>query len=121
MAGAILSEAALSFLGLGVQPPTPSWGTMINGGRAHLLDAPHLTIFPGVFLAIVVLGFNFVGDGLRDAIDPKIAPVRPQRHRDTEKTNSSAALNISGLPRHSCPFGEGNRSARKTSAFSRSI
>ena len=47
MAGAILSEAALSFLGLGVQPPTPSWGTMINGGRAHLLDAPHLTIFPG--------------------------------------------------------------------------
>lgn len=71
MAGAILSEAALSFLGLGVQPPTPSWGTMINGGRAHLLDAPHLTIFPGVFLAIVVLGFNFVGDGLRDAIDPK--------------------------------------------------
>jgi peptide/nickel transport system permease protein len=71
MAGAMLSEAALSFLGLGVQPPTPSWGTMINGGRAHLLDAPHLTIFPGVFLAIVVLGFNFLGDGLRDAIDPR--------------------------------------------------
>ena len=67
MAGAILSEAALSFLGLGVQPPTPSWGTMINGGRVHLLDAPHLTIFPGLFLAIVVLGFNFLGDGLRDA------------------------------------------------------
>jgi peptide/nickel transport system permease protein len=74
MAGAILSEAALSFLGLGVQPPAPSWGTMINGGRAHLLDAPHLTIFPGVFLAIVVLGFNFLGDGLRDAIDPRRAP-----------------------------------------------
>jgi len=71
MAGAILSEAALSFLGLGVQPPTPSWGTMINGGRVHLLDAPHLTIFPGLFLAIVVLGFNVLGDGLRDAIDPK--------------------------------------------------
>jgi peptide/nickel transport system permease protein len=71
MAGAILSEAALSFLGLGVQPPTPSWGTMINGGRTHLLDAPHLTIFPGIFLAIVVLGFNFLGDGLRDAIDPR--------------------------------------------------
>ena len=70
MAGAILSEAALSFLGLGVQPPTPSWGTMINGGRVHLLDAPHLTIFPGLFLAIVVLGFNFLGDGLRDALDP---------------------------------------------------
>ncbi len=74
MAGAMLAEAALSFLGLGVQPPTPSWGTMINGGRAHLLDAPHLTIFPGVFLAIVVLGFNFLGDGLRDAIDPRRAP-----------------------------------------------
>jgi peptide/nickel transport system permease protein len=71
MAGAILSEAALSFLGLGVQPPTPSWGTMINGGRVHLLDAPHLTIFPGILLAVVVLGFNFLGDGLRDAIDPR--------------------------------------------------
>ena len=71
MAGAMLAEAALSFLGLGVQPPTPSWGTMINGGRVHLLDAPHLTIFPGLFLAIVVLGFNFLGDGLRDAIDPR--------------------------------------------------
>lgn len=72
MAGAILSEAALSFLGLGVQPPTPSWGSMINGGRAHLLDAPHLTVVPGVFLALVVLGFNFVGDGLRDRLDPKM-------------------------------------------------
>jgi ABC-type dipeptide/oligopeptide/nickel transport system permease subunit len=71
MAGAMLSEAALSFLGLGVQPPTPSWGTMINGGRAHLLDAPHLTVFPGICLALVVLGFNFLGDGLRDALDPK--------------------------------------------------
>jgi peptide/nickel transport system permease protein len=71
MAGAILSEAALSFLGLGVQPPTPSWGTMINGGRVHLLDAPHLTVFPGLFLALVVLGFNFVGDGLRDRLDPR--------------------------------------------------
>ncbi|MFP5380114.1 MAG: ABC transporter permease, partial [Vicinamibacteria bacterium] len=72
MAGAILSEAALSFLGLGVQPPTPSWGTMINGGRGHLLDAAHLTVFPGLALAIVVLGFNFLGDGLRDAFDPKL-------------------------------------------------
>jgi peptide/nickel transport system permease protein len=72
MAAAILSEAALSFLGLGVQPPTPSWGTMINGGRAHLLDAPHLTIFPGLFLALLVLGFNFVGDGLRDRLDPRL-------------------------------------------------
>jgi peptide/nickel transport system permease protein len=73
MAGAILSEAALSFLGLGVQPPTPSWGTMINAGRSHLIDAPHLTVFPGLFLGVVVLGFNFLGDGLRDRLDPKVS------------------------------------------------
>jgi peptide/nickel transport system permease protein len=72
MAGAIIGEAALSFLGLGVQPPTPSWGTMLNGGRAHLLDAPHLTVFPGIAIALLVLGFNFLGDGLRDYADPKL-------------------------------------------------
>jgi peptide/nickel transport system permease protein len=71
MAAAIIAEASLSFLGLGVQPPTPSWGTMINGGRAHLLDAPHLTVFPGLAIALLVLGFNFLGDGLRDATDPR--------------------------------------------------
>lgn len=70
MGGAILAEAALSFLGLGVQPPTPSWGTMLSYGRTHLFDAPHLTIFPGLALAMLVLGFNFLGDGLRDALDP---------------------------------------------------
>jgi len=74
MGGAILAEASLSFLGLGVQPPTPSWGTMLNYGRIHLLDAPHLTIFPGLAIAVLVLGFNFLGDGLRDALDPKAAP-----------------------------------------------
>lgn len=71
MAGAIIGEASLSFLGLGVQPPTPSWGTMLSGGRAHILDAPHLTIFPGVAIAGLVLGFNFLGDGLRDRLDPR--------------------------------------------------
>jgi len=71
MAAAILAEASLSFLGLGVQPPTPSWGTMLNGGRLHLLDAPHLTIFPGSAIAALVLGFNFLGDGLQDLIDPR--------------------------------------------------
>jgi peptide/nickel transport system permease protein len=71
MAGAIIAEAALSFLGLGVQPPTPSWGTMLDAGRAHLFDAPHLTIFPGLAIATLVLGFNFLGDGLRDHVDPK--------------------------------------------------
>jgi peptide/nickel transport system permease protein len=70
MGAAILNEASLSFLGLGVQPPTPSWGTMLNYGRGHLLDAPHLTIFPGVAIAVLVLGFNFLGDGLRDVLDP---------------------------------------------------
>jgi len=70
MGGVILAEASLSFLGLGVQPPTPSWGTMLNDGRGHLLDAPHLTIFPGVAIAVLVLGFNFLGDGLRDVLDP---------------------------------------------------
>jgi peptide/nickel transport system permease protein len=71
MAGATIGEASLSFLGLGVQPPTPSWGTMLNGGRAHILDAPHLTIFPGLAIVLLVLGFNFLGDGLRDRLDPR--------------------------------------------------
>lgn len=71
MGGAILAEAALSFLGLGVQPPTPSWGTMLSYGRAHMFEAPHLTIFPGLAIAVLVLGFNFLGDGLRDALDPQ--------------------------------------------------
>lgn len=70
MAGAIVAEASLSFLGLGVQPPTPSWGAMLDAGRSHLLDAPHLTIFPGLAIAFLVLGFNFLGDGLRDRVDP---------------------------------------------------
>jgi len=73
MAGTIIAEAALSFLGLGVQPPTPSWGTMLDAGRSHLFDAPHLTIFPGLAIALLVLGLNFVGDGLRDRVDPKLA------------------------------------------------
>jgi peptide/nickel transport system permease protein len=76
MAGAVLGEASLSFLGLGVQPPTPSWGTMLSAGRAHLLDAPHLTLFPGMAIALLVLGFNFLGDGLRDITDPKRRSAR---------------------------------------------
>ena len=71
MAAAIIAEASLSFLGLGVQPPTPSWGTMLDAGRSHLIDAPHLTIFPGVAIALLVLGLNFVGDALRDRLDPR--------------------------------------------------
>jgi peptide/nickel transport system permease protein len=71
MASAIIAEASLSFLGLGVQPPTPSWGSMLDAGRLHLLDAPHLTLFPGLAIAFVVVGFNLLGDGLRDYISPK--------------------------------------------------
>jgi peptide/nickel transport system permease protein len=77
MGGAVLAEAALSFLGLGVQPPTPSWGTMLSYGRGHLLDAPHLTVFPGLAIALLVLGFNFLGDGLRDRLDPATQGTRP--------------------------------------------
>src|SRR6516164_6550584 len=66
MAVAILSEASLSFLGLGITPPTPSWGSMLNEGRNHLFDAPHLVVFPSVALVLTVLFFNFLGDALRD-------------------------------------------------------
>ena len=71
MAGAITAEAGLSFLGLGTQPPTPSWGSMLNEGRNYLLVAPHLTIFPGIAIMIVVIAFNFLGDSLRDLWDVK--------------------------------------------------
>ena len=71
MAGAILSEASLSFLGLGIAPPTPSWGAMLNDGRGHLFDAPHMVVFPSVALVLTVLSFNFLGDALRDWLDPK--------------------------------------------------
>ncbi|MDH5406774.1 MAG: ABC transporter permease [Candidatus Aminicenantes bacterium] len=72
IAGVIIAEASLSFLGLGVQPPTPSWGNMLSDGILHMMDAPHLTIFPGLAIMVVVLGFNFLGDGLRDALDPRM-------------------------------------------------
>ncbi len=71
MAGAILAEATMSFLGLGVPPPTASWGTMLNDGRAHLFDAPHLVLFPAAAVMLAVLSFNFIGDGLRDYLDPR--------------------------------------------------
>src|SRR6202451_979257 len=70
-AGAILAEATMSFLGLGVPPPTASWGAMLNDGRAHLFDAPHLVIFPALAVMLAVLSFNFIGDALRDFLDPR--------------------------------------------------
>ena len=71
MAGAILAEATMSFLGLGVPPPTASWGTMLNDARSHLFDAPHTVIFPALAVMFAVLAFNFIGDALRDYLDPR--------------------------------------------------
>jgi len=71
MAAAVLAEATMSFLGLGVPPPTASWGTMLNDGRSHLFDAPHLVLFPALAVMLAVLSFNFIGDALRDYLDPR--------------------------------------------------
>jgi peptide/nickel transport system permease protein len=72
LSSAILSEAALSFLGLGTQPPEPSWGGMLNLARTYMEISPWMAIFPGLAIMIVVLGFNFLGDGLRDILDPRL-------------------------------------------------
>ena len=71
MAAAVLAEATLSFLGLGVQAPTPTWGAMLNDARSHLFESPYLVFFPAAAVALCVLSFNFVGDGLRDYLDPR--------------------------------------------------
>jgi len=69
---AILFAAGLGFLGVGIQPPTPEWGTMLGSGRSYLFAAPHVATFPGIAIFLVVLGFNLLGDGLRDALDPRM-------------------------------------------------
>jgi peptide/nickel transport system permease protein len=71
MAGAVLAEATMSFLGLGVPPPTASWGSMLNDARLHLFDAPHMVFFPAAAVTLAVLSFNFIGDALRDYMDPR--------------------------------------------------
>jgi len=71
MAGAVLAEATLSFLGLGVPPPAASWGSMLNDARSHLFDSPHLVFFPAIAVMLCVLSFNFIGDALRDYLDPR--------------------------------------------------
>jgi peptide/nickel transport system permease protein len=71
MAGAVLAEATMSFLGLGVPPPTASWGSMLNDSRSHLFDSPHLVLFPAAAVMLAVLSFNFIGDALRDYLDPR--------------------------------------------------
>ncbi|KAF0825120.1 nickel transporter permease [Cytobacillus firmus] len=72
LATSILSVAGLSFLGMGAQPPTPEWGAMLSDGRDFLFTAPHIALFPGIAIALIVLGFNLFGDGLRDALDPRM-------------------------------------------------
>ena len=72
VAQTILTAASLSYVGLGVQPPTPEWGAMLSAGRAYIRSYPHLIMFPGIFIMITVLGLNLFGDGLRDALDPKL-------------------------------------------------
>ncbi len=71
MGNAILFAAGLGFLGIGVQPPTPEWGAMLGSGRAYLFNAPHVATFPGIAIFLCVLSFNLLGDGLRDALDPR--------------------------------------------------
>lgn len=72
LATAILSAAGLSFLGLGAQPPSPEWGAMLSSGRDFIFSAPYMAIFPGLMISVLVLGFNLFGDGLRDALDPRM-------------------------------------------------
>jgi peptide/nickel transport system permease protein len=73
IAYAILTEAMLSFLGLGIEPPYPSWGSMLNEARLYIESDPLLAVIPGLFISITVLGFNILGDGLRDILDPRLA------------------------------------------------
>ncbi len=73
LGGDVLAIAGLSFLGLGAQPPVPEWGLMVSDGRNYLFDAPHIMVIPGVFLMTLVLALNLLGDGLRDALDPRLS------------------------------------------------
>ncbi len=76
MAYAVLLEAGLGFLGLGTQPPDPSWGSMLNASRAYLRQAPWYAVFPGIALSTLLLGLNFLSDALRDALDPRLTNLR---------------------------------------------
>jgi ABC-type dipeptide/oligopeptide/nickel transport system permease subunit len=75
LGAAILAEAGLSFLGVGIEPPTAAWGAMVNEGREYLLSDPILSFAPGVAIMLVVFAFNMIGDGLRDALDPRLRGV----------------------------------------------
>ena len=73
VAAAILAAAGLGFLGLGAPPDVPEWGTMLAKGRTYIFSAPHLTTYPGIAIVLVVMGFNLLGDALRDALDPRLS------------------------------------------------
>ena len=79
IAFAILSESSISFLGLGIQPPTPSWGNMLTKAQGYLISAPWLAIFPGGLIFLTVLSFNILGDALRDVLDPRLRGAREGR------------------------------------------
>jgi peptide/nickel transport system permease protein len=68
----ILMAASLSYIGLGIQPPTPEWGAMLSAARTYMRDYPHMVLFPGIAIGLIVLSLNMLGDGLRDALDPKL-------------------------------------------------
>ena len=72
VAYAIINAAGLSFIGLGLEPPTPEWGAMLSGGRAYIRDYVHMTLFPGLAIVTTIFALNVLGDGLRDALDPKL-------------------------------------------------
>ena len=107
MANAIMMEAALSFLGLGVQPPTPSWGEMISAGRNFLMVAPHVATIPGLAIMVAVLGFNLLGDGLRDALDPQDEDPIGQAERHNHESTPAASKKPAHLP--STPTTESSR------------
>ena len=91
MGGLIIALSALGFFGLGVQPPTPEWGTMVNESRLFLQSHPALMIWPSVAISLTVIGFNLLGDGLRDALDPRLRPATTRRQRRRRKAESSTA------------------------------
>jgi ABC-type dipeptide/oligopeptide/nickel transport system permease subunit len=103
---AILTEALLSFLGLGITEPDPTWGNMINAGRIVVREAPWLTFFPGAAIVLTVLAFNLLGDAIRDALDPAVRETRPARTRKqieaqptAVQTDSPAATRLRAQPR----------------------
>lgn len=95
----LLAVSGLTFLGLGAPPPTPEWGAMLNEGRVYFLSDPHVVLVPGLAISLAVLGFNLLGDGIRDALDPKLQPVRGllRRARDTDpRAHDAGPIVLSG-------------------------